>query len=138
IGTTYGSHGTGVALHGGSVTNAAGGTIGGYTGISVTGDTGFVSNEGTIVSEAYGVGVRLDAADNTLVNTGAIYGYNYGIVATGKYATIENAGTISGIYEAIRFTGYQNRLIIDPGAVFEGSVYGSLYDPGNNPDYRAK
>jgi RTX calcium-binding nonapeptide repeat (4 copies) len=89
--------------HGGSVTNQSGGVMGGERGVEVGAFTGTVTNAGTIAGTS--LGVAFFNAAGTLTN--------------------QSGGTISGGLEAVRFAaGYNNLLVIDPGAVFVGTVTG--------------
>ena len=99
----------GVGLFGGgSVINRAGGVIRTPTG------------------GGYGpAGVYIPSGSASVVNDGSIsgqYGVYYGVAGT-----VENAGTISGTSNAVEFAASSsaNRLIVDPGAVFNGAVNGN-------------
>ncbi len=115
-GTIIGTYGAGVDLGaGGSVINAAGGTISGVkSGVygSQYGTSVSVTNAGLIkASGSGGIGVQL-----------------------GDGGTLTNSGTISGTKDAVYFGGgpgssaiagsITNMLIIDPGAKFVGGVIG--------------
>jgi len=88
-------------LPGGILINAAGGIVGGHIG-------------------AY-------AVDATIVNAGTIVGAADG-VALFNGSTLTNAGTISASGgDAVYLVQGSNRLIVDPGAVFNGLVVVSNY-----------
>jgi fibronectin-binding autotransporter adhesin len=118
----------GIAINGpGAVTNMAGGTISGATsqGIFLYGP-GMVANAGLI--SAGNVGIYL-AAGGSVTNaaTGTIFGA--GGVWMQQPGTVINAGTITGTnagFGAVSFEAYtyNNRLIVDPGASFNGNVSG--------------
>ena len=62
-------------------------------------------------------------------NTGAsITGGVYGIFASAGGSSVFNAGTISGVTAAIRFTGTGNTLTLAPGSVINGNVIGTGSD----------
>ena len=150
-----GEGGYGVDLEaGGTVTNTSTGYIsGGEDAIFVYGAAGAINNSGQIVStfddgvglfnggsvinNAGGViqaptgggfgpaGVYIPSGSANVVNRGSITG-QYGVYL-GVAGTVENAGTISGSSSAVTFavSSAANRLIVDPGAVFSGSVKGN-------------
>ena len=150
-----GEGGYGVDLEaGGTVTNTSTGYIsGGEDAIFVYGAAGAINNSGQIVSTfddglvLYGGGsvinnaggviqaptgggfgpgaVYIPSGSANVVNRGSIIG-QYGVYL-GVVGTVENAGTISGSSSAVTFavSSAANRLIVDPGAVFSGSVKGN-------------
>ncbi len=98
--------GYGVGLSGGSVFNAASGVIlGASTGIRFVGSSATLVNLGRVIAAGYGgVGVYLGPAGST----------------------VTNGGTIGGAGGAVKFAGGgANRLIVNPGAVFQGAVSAS-------------
>jgi hypothetical protein len=131
-GNTDVAGGYGIFLNSGndSVTNGTTGTIEGLDGVVVAGSSAVVINAGTIVAHSLDAsagryGVILSAITNTLVNTGTIIGdpgFAGVTVEAFHDATVENAGTISGGF-AVRMFAQVNRLIVDAGAVFDGTVY---------------
>jgi hypothetical protein len=115
---------------GGTITNASTGTIsGGEDAIFVYSAAGTINNSGTITS-SFDDGIGLFAGGSVVNNAGGVV--NHGTIS-GQYGvyyevagTVENAGTISGTSFAVDFTASSsaNKLIVDPGAVFNGNVNG--------------
>ncbi len=112
---------------GGSVTNATGGAIVGRTNFGVFLDgNGTLVNSGaisgaTVGAELYEGGIVQNAAGATISgSTGIYFGLDGG--------TVTNAGTVIGTNgDAVNFSAYGGnsyRLIVDPGAVFVGTVSG--------------
>ena len=130
-GIIYGSGQYGAALYkGGIVTNIAGGQISGGWGVGVHGGAGTVNNFGTITGITSATQVSLagiQLADGGYVFNGGTVSGTYGVqLLTG--GTVTNAGTIASIGAntiAVQFApGFTNRLIVDPTAVFAGTVDG--------------
>ena len=89
-----------------------------------------INNAGAVIQAPTGggfgpAGVYIPSGSANVVNHGSISG-QYGVYL-GVAGTVENAGTISGSSSAVTFavSSSANRLIVDPGAVFNGSVKGN-------------
>ena len=89
-----------------------------------------INNAGAVIQAPTGggfgpAGVYIPSGSANVVNHGSITG-QYGVYL-GVAGTVENAGTISGSSSAVTFavSSAANRLIVDPGAVFNGSVKGN-------------
>ena len=119
--------GAGVLLsNGGTLTNQLGGLIGGFYGVeALTGSNTVpvtVVNAGSITGGDTGIdldtgGWVSNQASGTITSQFGIYAHHS--------STIVNAGSIAGTLDAVLFgTGAANRLVIDPGAVFSGTVDG--------------
>jgi hypothetical protein len=133
----------------GSVTNASGGTIsGGQYGVLINGSGNITNNVGGTIVGTSGDAIYTLGSPGTVVNAGVVLAGNVGVYeSTGgsvnnlagatisgdrgvwlaASGTVTNAGTITGtvgnggsVYFAAAGT---NRLIVDPGAVFNGLVH---------------
>jgi hypothetical protein len=117
----------GVALEqGGTLTNAAGASIsGGTSGVFSAGGPATVVNAGSIsATGAAGLDIEAGGTIANLANA-TVSGSAFGVFLMGGDGTIANAGTITGGSYAVKFSGSGNdRLIVDPGAVFQGGAGG--------------
>ena len=117
---------------GGSVTNQSGGTISGYEGINALDGAATVVNAGNITGNtSESAGVNFGVGGSVTNQSGGVISGFYGIYSYGgghgfgAAMTVVNAGTIIGGRDAVKFgAGYANRLVIDPNAVFSGTVTG--------------
>jgi len=149
-GSIYGDF-SGISVYTAAATITNAGSIGaiGLNGYGIyLGDGGTITNTGSIVGSNVGVYGGADAAFS-ITNSGYVYGSDTGIDLTdgGRVTnladgailgevgitlttgTITNAGTIGSLAtngKAITFTtsGAADRLIVDVGAVFDGTVTG--------------
>lgn len=125
-GSLTGYHGIGLEA-GGLVTNASGASIsGGAGGIFSSGAPATIANAGKI-SATGAAGLDVEGGGTIANLAGAsIIGSAFGVFLTGGPGTLTNAGSISGGSYSVKFSGgFNDQLIVDPGAVFVGAVGGS-------------
>ncbi len=111
----------------GSVTNT-GVISSAFHGVKAPRASATVSNAGTITDSNAGYSAIALDAGGTVTNTagGTIMAAYHGVYILGG-GTVINAGTIgaTGAFGAVDLVGgFNNRVIVDPGAVFQGQVQG--------------
>jgi hypothetical protein len=105
-------HGISINNQPGAVINETGGTINANFGVSVGGDGGSLINQaGAIITGVY-AGVAIYSAAGTVTNAGTIIG-------TGVSSPYGRYGAV------LLPAGFANRVVVDPGAVFQGKVDGA-------------
>ncbi len=129
--------GAGVAYGGSSATITNSGRITGADfaeGMLVFGDSNIVTNNGTIVVGAAGIGLDVTAftTTNQIVNTGTITVGASGVgISVNGGASVFNSGTINAAtgFAAIEFCSCgPNTLTLGPGSVINGLVLGAGTD----------
>ncbi len=106
---------------GGSIINSAAGSISGTSFGVFSSDATSVNNDGSIVS-TNNIAIDL-CAGGSVANTGLVSAAGFGVAVYGAAGTVTNSGTISGGVNAVRFFAPgSNRLVVEPTAVFIGSV----------------
>ena len=119
--------GTGIDLRAGGTIGNTGQISGFHYAIRIRGSAGTVTNAGSIAGETDGV-VLFAGGSVSNAAAGVIAGtINVGVYVSGGAATVTNAGTISGfaLADAVQIiSGYTDRVIVDPNAVFSGKVEG--------------
>jgi autotransporter-associated beta strand protein len=106
----------------GSLSIAAGALLQLQDGATYAGAIG-VTNAGTISISDLGIAL---SHGGSIDNTGMITGASSSEISiSGAAGTLTNAGTITGDGDAVKFGGaFADRVIVDPGAVFNGIVAG--------------
>jgi hypothetical protein len=101
---------------GGGVSNQTGGTISGPTTAVFINQPGTVTNAGVIAGRVF-----FEAGGGVSNQTSGTIG---GVLILGAAGTVTNAGAISATTAVSLFPNFANRLVVDPGAVFSGTVNG--------------
>jgi Hint domain len=112
-----------------NLTNQSTGTIAGagQFGVYVRNGIGTLTNAGAITGGSDGIvlaqgGSVTNQSGGTIES--AITG-SFGVAVGGAAGTVTNAGGIAGATDSVLFSaGFANRLIVDPGATFTGTVNG--------------
>ncbi|MCC8079966.1 MAG: hypothetical protein LIO57_07940, partial [Oscillospiraceae bacterium] len=125
--TTYAGYGI---LVNGMVTVESG-TISGYYGIYVSGDSASLTVSGGTVS---GTNRAINLSSGSVeVSGGAITGDNYGLIQFGGIASI-SGGTVSGYYDGAYVTGASSELTVEGTAVVKSTC---TADNSNDEYYTA-
>jgi hypothetical protein len=125
-GTGISIGGTGTVVNFGTIAGNAPGDMMGALAYGVSLFQGSVTNNENGLITAYDYGVGIGHSSGTVTNFGTIEG-SIGVDFYGTLpSTVENAGTIIGHGgTAVQFGIANDRLIVDPGAVFVGTVDGA-------------
>ena len=120
--------------------NNTGSIVGGHSGILFFGMQSFdgtVTNDpsGVISGGSYGILCLVGSGGGlaTIANSGTIAGGTGRGIELDAGGTVANAGTITGGNGiAIQLFASNNRVVVDPGAVFSGVVLGGAYTSTSN------
>jgi hypothetical protein len=120
----------------GSITDTTASISGGNYGVAINDSnnvnspnvTGTVTNFGTIIdTDANGTGVEIGSGGTVANMAGALISGGYGVNLDYNNSTLINAGTVTGTGAntiAVQINGTNDRVVVDPGAVFNGIVNG--------------
>ncbi len=120
--------GVGINFEAGTVTNETKGTIFGYNTAILAGDPRQLNNTigigGTVINGGMVIGgiSAFSSANIDNQTGGQISGGHGGVGIYLNNATLINAGTVSGTKDAVSFGAAGGTVIVDPGAVFSGSI----------------
>jgi hypothetical protein len=135
FGSISGTNASGIGLkltQGGTLLNGSASAkaaliTGGSDGVLVDGGHATLTNFGTIIgTNRYAIYIQDNGGASTIINKAGALAKGVTGIEFGGTGTLTNAGTLTGTGgTAVAFSGTDQTLVVDPGAVFVGQVAGN-------------